>query len=485
MVYQFLKKIGLHTVIYGMGNMAYAIPGFILIPLYTRYLAPREYGIFSLLTMLFGILLYIYELGMVGAVSRQFYDYENNERRKRVISTAFFFSLSYCLVLTGCLYLLKNNISGLLFKMAGYGHIVGLGLLAIFFQALIFIPQTVIRLREKPLIYFVLVCAYISFLIAFTVLFLAGLKRGLLGVYEAIFWASLLSFIAYIAATAKNYAFKFSFSELKHLLYLGLAFFPALLFAWIIESSDRFILNMLTDLSSVGIYSLGYKIGQIPMVIVRSFNLAWIPIMFSVVKTEDAAHIFGKIATYFVLAISLAVFGLSLYSRELVRILAAPEYIGAYKIIFFISLSYLFYGLYIFFLTGAIIKKRVYNFPIVLFVGAVFNVGLNFLLIPRYNIAGAALATLASYIAVAVFTYYLSQKSYRISFEIGKMAKIIILGILAYSVSTLVNVENIYLSLGVKTAFLSAYMFTLYIFRVINRADVLKVKSIFTGFRRR
>ena len=481
MLQQFLKKIGIHSIIYGIGNMSYAIPGFILIPLYTRYLVPSEYGIYSLLTMFFGILLYVYELGMVGALSRQFYEHDDDEKRKRVISTAFFFSLIYCLVLTGLLCVFRNGISRLLFKTPAYDYIVTLGLAAIFFQALIFIPQTVIRLREKPMLYVAMVCVYIGLLIFFTILFLVILKTGLPGIYQALLWTSAISFAAYIAFTIKNYTFKFSFTELKHLLYLGFAFFPALLFSWVIESSDRFILNMLTNLSDVGIYSLGYKVGQVPMLLVRSFNLAWLPIMFSVVKTENAERMFGKIATYFVLIISVFIFALSLFSGELIRVLATIEYAGAHRIIFLIALSHLFYGLYVFFLTGMIIKKKLYSLPIVLFAGAALNIGLNFVLIPRYNIMGAAAATLVSYMLVAFLAYYFAQRSYRISYETRKMAKIILSGIIVYFVSTLVRIENLYLSIGIRTVFLCAYIAILYALGVIKNQDILKLKKIFVN----
>jgi len=479
MIYKFLKKIGQHSIIYGVGNMAHVIPGFILIPLYTRYLVPAEYGIFSLLTALFGILLYIYELGMVGAVNRQFYEHDDNRKRKQVISTAFFSCLAYSFILTVGILFFKNRISGFLFKTVRYEHIVFLGLIAVFFQAAIFIPQTVMRLREKPVHYIILVGTRIFLLIVFTVLFLAVFGKGLVGLYQALLLTAFLSFIFYMASTIKNFAFSFSFSELKHLLYLGLAFFPALILTWVIESSDRYILDILTNLSAVGIYSVGYKVGQITMLLVKSFYLAWIPIMFSIVKEESAARIFGKIGTYFILVVSLFVFGLSMCAKEVIQFLTTPEYAGAYRVVSLICLSYLFYGLYVFFLTGVIIKKNVYSLPVVLFVGAALNVGLNFLLIPRYGIMGAASATLVSYMSIAILTYFFSQKSYYIVYEIKKMVKIIIFGIAIHLLSSFITTENIYLSLSIKAVLLCSYVFILYFSRIITETDFLKVKSVF------
>ena len=91
-------------------------------------------------------------------------------KQKRVISTAFLFAVIYCFALTVGLCFFKDNMSVALFKTAGYGRIVFIGLVAVFFQALIFIPQTVIRLREKPGVYITLGMLRIFLLILFTVI---------------------------------------------------------------------------------------------------------------------------------------------------------------------------------------------------------------------------------------------------------------------------------------------------------------------------
>ncbi|NQT22437.1 MAG: oligosaccharide flippase family protein [Candidatus Omnitrophica bacterium] len=479
MIYPLLKKIGLHSVIYGIGNMSYAIPGFVLIPLYTRFLAPFEYGIYSLLTMLFGILLYIYEFGMVASSMRQFYEHNDEHKRKEVLSTAFFFILIYGVTLTAVLYFFRGTISQFLFKTTGFGHIVAIGLCAVFFQSLIAIPQTSIRLKEKPVLYIILLSGQLLALVVFNILFIAVLRQGLLGIYRALLVVSIIAFLAYLLSALRNFNFRFNFAELKELLYLGGAYFPALLLTWIIDSSDRYILDIFTDLSSVGIYSLGYKIGQVPLLLVKSFALGWLPIMFSIAKSDKPEYVFGKIGTYFVLGISFFVFGLSLYSKEIISILASANYIEAYRVVFLICLSYLFYGLYIFFLTGLTIKKRIYSLPLVLVIGAIVNIALNFLLIPRFGMMGAAVATLISYISIALATYYFSQKCYYIAYEVKKITIIIASGVVIYILSMFFRVDNIFLSAGIKTGFLLTYVISLYLFHIISREDIAKIKSVF------
>ena len=57
----------------------------------------------------------------------------------------------------------------------------------------------------------------------------------------------------------------------------GLPLLPSGIFAMIMELADRYILKEMTDLYTVGVYSSGYKLGMLMMLIVMGFNMAWQP----------------------------------------------------------------------------------------------------------------------------------------------------------------------------------------------------------------
>ena len=62
--------------------------------------------------------------------------------------------------------------------------------------------------------------------------------------------------------------------------------------------------------------------------------------------------------------------------------------------------------------------------PVITIIGAVVNIGTNFVLIPVMGIMGAALATLAAYFVMAVIYFFVTQRFYKINYEYSKLAKI-------------------------------------------------------------
>ena len=80
--------------------------------------------------------------------------------------------------------------------------------------------------------------------------------------------------------------------------------------------------------------------------------------------------------------------------------------------------------------------------------GAITNVAANYLLIPMFNITGAALATLFSYVVMAVGFYFVSQKHFPVNYEWRKICKtfflLAIIAVLFYSIQFFGVVEIFY-----------------------------------------
>ena len=86
----------------------------------------------------------------------------------------------------------------------------------------------------------------------------------------------------------------------------------------------------------------------------------------------------------------------------------------------------MFNGLYVIFTAGIFIEEKSIYVPFITGLGAAVNIGVNFALIPSMGMMGAAIATLAAYFAMAVSLYIVTQKFYKIEYELGKMTKILL-----------------------------------------------------------
>jgi len=175
-----------------------------------------------------------------------------------------------------------------------------------------------------------------------------------------------------------------------------------------VQVIDRPILLALTNESTVGIYQANYRLGIFMMLIVSMYDYAWRPFFLTHAKDPDAKQLYSRILTYFTLFSSIVVLVVSLYVDDIVKIhvfhrfIINPAYWSGLGIVPIILLGYLFNGLYVNFMAGIYIEKKTSHLPYITGIGAAINVVVNFLLIPKFGMFGAAWATFFAYAGMAL-----------------------------------------------------------------------------------
>ena len=254
----------------------------------------------------------------------------------------------------------------------------------------------------------------------------------------------------------------------------------------ILTISDRYVLRFISDLSYVGIYSLGFKIANtLRVFIITSVNLAIQPMIYKMIDQPDNKRFYSKIMTYFSFGLMICALGLSLFGREMIKFLSKtnPDYWNAFTIVPVISLAIFFGMLRDVSLTGInITKKTGVNARSIVFVSAL-NIGLNLLLIPRYGYLGAAIATLISQFLYFILIYYFAQRYYRINYEIGKVIKILAAGIVIYCLSVLTNDMSLLARLLIKTFLLVSFPFTLYPMKFYESIELERLHGFWIKWR--
>ncbi|MDO8535787.1 MAG: oligosaccharide flippase family protein [Candidatus Omnitrophota bacterium] len=482
LLYDTLKKVSWHSMIYGLGTSFTAFVGIILMPLYTRFLSPEEYGVYSLISILFTLLVFVYDLGMINALFRWIYHYEESEKgsRKRVASTVLIFLIFMAFISTSLLWNNTSHISRLIFKSDGFIYLIRLMLIGLCLQMLTWVPMSLLRIKERPMT-FVSITAFGMVVMVAANFFLLLKGRGLSGIYEAYIISCLFMVIALFYVTRNEYVLAFSLKELKGMLKFGIPFLPVLFFSWVIDSSGRYFLGHFRTLEEVGLYSVGYKIGQIVYLAEKTFAVAWTPIMLSLAQryATKAPEVLGRVFTYFVFLSAVLFVGTSVYGREAIRIFTASPYHDAFPIAPLIAMAYILYGIYIYMLSGLIITKNVYTQPFILFLAAAANIALNIVLVPRFGMISSACATIVSYLIAAVATYYFAQRSYPILVEFKRIGKVFLAAIVISIIGISFTLSNLAVSVLLKTASFLIFFGLLYLVGFFRPAEIRKVADVF------
>lgn len=431
-----IKNLASDSMIYGLAGIATRVMGVVLTPLYTRVYTPEDYGIFGLVNNAYSLIALILILCLDNSTARWFYDTEDYEYRRKIISTWFWF------------YLVVSTIFAVFFFMtASYWaqfitynsqeSIQYIQILAFSLPVTVatVVATKVLRFEKRPKSTVLLTFLQAFFLIVANVIFVLVLAQGLKGAFVARLVASLLMapFAFYFLKRWIGKIRLFNFSLWVKMVKYSLPFIPASLSIWLINLSAVFFLNGKVSDGDLGLFQIAFSIAGFSGILVNSFQQAWSPFAFSIIHQENAKETYGKILLAFLLFIGSMTLLASLFSLEGLMIIATPAYYDAAAIASILVFSSLFAGLTNIADLGSAISKKTAPLGIVYSVSAVVLVLLNILLIPLYGVYGAAFAVCISQLLSPVFVFYFSQKSYPIPYDfVRSFLFLLVLFLVAY-----------------------------------------------------
>ena len=471
------KRITKHSLIYGLGSIIGNVISFFLIPLYTRFLTTADYGILSSMSAVESVLTIFFTLALHGAVLKFYFDYTGT-KRKEMISSIWFFQMLFAIILSILLYFYSGTLAKIVFKDLQMQPYLKLVVIRVFFSIGALIPLALYRAQEKSLrfIFFILLTAILG--VFLNIYFVVILKKGALGSLQGGVITAVILFILYLLFFYKDTNFCFRLDIIYKALLFSLPLVPHLLGGWIMNLSDRVLLQRLSSARELGLYALGCNFALILSIVVLAINNAWVPFFFSVAEKKEGQITVSKLLTYYFLFICLIALALSIFSKEITTIMAAVNYREAYRVIPVIVLSYIFQGMYFMSANCLFFKEKTKQLPFITCISAVTNIVLNILWIPRYGMMGAAWATVIAYAMFYAITHHVSKRFYALHYEKARFLKIILVAVVVYIISMHIKTEKFLYSISVKTALMLGYFLLLYIFRFFKQEEIHNLKKL-------
>lgn len=422
-----LKKIGKHTAIFSFSGILSKGVGFLLLPLYTRYLSPADYGILELLALMLQISSVLVSQGLPMALFRSYsFDFQKNEYMKtQAVNTAIVYSVITAGIYSGIFFIFAGNIDKILFGSKNYSDLLRIIAITSFFQCITFVPNALLRAKLKTVQISVAQIIHLILNISFNIYFIVVLNLGVHGViYGNLIAALILALIIY-GLIIKDLSFSFSFKILKDMLSFGLPFVPAGLALFVMNGSDRFFLQKFSTTDQVGLYALGYKLSSIlQFIVIEPFLLVWPSVYFPLAKEASAQDTLAHLASLFFLAMSFIGLIIILFSKPLIMVMASQAFWDAHFVCAWIVPSVILYGFYNILNVGINIRKKTKITPLIVCIAAIVNLVLNYLLIPKYGMLGAAISTFLSFFIMAVAAYYFNNNIYPVPYQWGLIFKI-------------------------------------------------------------
>lgn len=336
------RVIWRHSRIYALSNLLNRGAGLILLPVYLHVLQPSEYGLYALLvatTELTGVVL---GMGWGNALVRYYVECKSDEERRTVVGTAFLSLLGIMAVFSACAPWLGEVASRLVRGAPDSDWLFAIAFWGLAFTVLLTIQLQLTLVQKRPWLLFAISGAKTAAFLGFNILFVVVFKLGVIGIAWGTLCSGALVSVPFLLWTFSGLGRRFSVNKATEMVRFGLPLVPAVLCDIGLSAVDKYVVNSTLGAGPVGAFALGDRLGQLlRMFITVPFVQIWVVRRLETLDSPQSGEStdYSDILKYFVLAVTTAGLGLSLFAPEIIWIVADPAYASASSLVPFFAMT--------------------------------------------------------------------------------------------------------------------------------------------------
>lgn len=415
-----IGRIVNETLVYGIGNALSRFCALLIFPIYAKLLTKAEFAQQDLVLATAAMTALIAGLGIENGYARLFFD--DDAERANLATTWGVFSVLTTIPLIICALVFRDSIALWLIKDQSASELLLWGFLAVIFQLLQRQSVLTIRLRRQAKRFVVVSILGALSQLLLAVWFVRYLNWGGVGVLRSYAGASLITFLISVVASGWIWRGRFSWAALREMLVIGLPLLPAAAATWGLDSLNRFILQHVSGPDETAIYGVGVKTVALLGIVFFGFQMAWGPFAFSLMKDpKHASEVYAEVARWLWLIGGLAVFTLSLFSKEIILLLTKEEYLPAAELVPMLGMAALLWSLFYIVSVGFQYAKKTHHQMVAMFLGLLGLALVGWLTIGNLGAIGAAAGTLVGYLIAIIYGSKASSRYLAVDYPWSRM----------------------------------------------------------------
>ena len=457
------RQILTNTSRYSLAVFASRAVAFLLLPVYTRYLTPADYGVMALLDVMSSL------VGMlVGSRLGQglFYFYfaaDTKEEKDACLSTALVTAAIMGGFAAGLGILFSAQLSLIIFGLAQNALYLQLALLGLGFSLPLEVGFCIMRTLSDSLGYLRVSLFHLVIGAALNLLCLAAFRMGIRGMLVSAIIASAAISIYLAVKSLSAVMARLDWKLMGRFVFYSLPLTISSLAAFLIHYGDRVILRAHIPLAELGIYSLAYKFGMLIASVHMPFVMHWNAQVIAIVRGPGGEQSFSRSCTYLTAVLATAVVGLSLFIDPLLRMMTGRAFASAGVWVPWIAFAYLIRAMGAHLQSLFTVEGKPGIEARVNVVGGITCTAAYFYLIPRFQVAGAIAATTIGFLVILLHGFWEAQRLRPFSLEYRRLSGIMSLAALIVVTFRWVCPADVWSQVGVAIVFLGVYLVTLYL----------------------
>lgn len=404
-----MKKNNLtkNTILLSIGTMLNKGITFVMIPFFSRWLSTAEYGTFDLFCTYVTMLIPLLSMSTADAVFRFGIEETTKEKKSEHITNGF------CILLVGILLITAGSIG--IAVGTHWEHLVPFSLMLLS-ELINKYLQSFLRAIKKLNIYSFCSAFSTIFTFAGVTLFVKVYQMGLNGIIYGYAFGFLAGNMAIIIWTKWwTYLTKtYSVAGIRKLIKYSLPLIPNSVSWWIINVSDRSIINVFLGAASNGIYAIACKVPNLCTSIFSVFSISWQEAASEMVDDAERNQYFDQVYNKMYVTLLSLCWGILSCNFILFQWLFDHRYFEGHLYTPLLVTSVLFGSLSLFFGGIQISFKNTKANGMTTVVGAVVNVIIHLLLVSWIGLHAAVISTLAANMTVLFLRQFLLRKQVRL-----------------------------------------------------------------------
>jgi O-antigen/teichoic acid export membrane protein len=420
------------------------------------------------------------------SIFRFYAEYDDPKDKNEVITTAIYLVFFLNFIGISIIFATSGTLTQLVFDDTSQRYNLMIFSLTLLMQVFIEIPMVYLKAIQRPWVFVTFSILKLTLQLSLNIIFVVVMKMHVSGVIYSAVISSVVMGTVLSGFIIKSCGIRFSITKAKKLVSFSLPLILTGILSFYITFGDRYFLRVYAGLDTVGIYSLAYKFGfLLTFLVMNPFNAIWSSEKYNIAKSKKNDGKFGEIFNYYTAIIIVVCITITVFVKDVLRIMAAPEFWGAAAIVPIILAAYLSDALSAFVNLGILLKNKTIEITYGTFIaGLVITTG-YFILIPLYGAVGAALATVLALGSRCVWVYFRAKRLYDMHLQWRSTWMLFLLWIMAYILSQLGNslslvssfVWNSFLIVGIIAVLLFLPILPLYI-RIKIREKIFNWKTL-------
>lgn len=462
--------------------------GLVLVPVYSRKLPAGAFGVLSLLTVTLTLVTIVLKFGLNHAFFRHYYETEDAEHRRKIVGSTLIFLLVSSAVATALLWTIAPQVAAVLFRGdPSRANLVQLVFVICFFEVISLIPDSILRAKFKSAQYSALNIIAFLFQLVVIVYLVIGVGANVKNVLTGRLIGAAFEALLFYTMVIRDLSLKFSGSELRGLLAFGTPLIFGQISFQLFMMIDRFFLERYATERELGAYAMANTLVSVVTILVTvPFSQVWTVMRFSVMNEPGAVEYYSRVLTYILFVSMFVALCVSAVAGDGLTLFSLKGYWAAATIIPLLGMAAVLDCASRVLNVGITLRKRTIFAPIVIIIALAVNIGLNFVLIPRYGIMGATVATLLSYLVFCGLRYWASNMFFKVRYEWARVFTIVAVGSAVVGAFYLIDSlrgespgeRRVLVSLAIKVSLALAFPLLLFALRFFDERELRRIGEI-------